>query len=401
MDEKGVYQQENGLWAYRFSLIINGQRVTKRKSTDEFGNKLKSKAAAIKAKKRAIEIATLEQRTEQKIIRKKVADIYKEYSNSGRTGKAYGTIKKQDSLWNIHLKEAFGTRYIDTISVAEVNDYLENLYYAEDYSYKYVESFLKMFYLIWGQAYSRNYLDIDTYSKMCLNKGTKIRMPELKIDEDLDIVYFSKAEVKKLDKYFNGTNAQTAYMLGRYCGLRINECYGLLWQNVNFAEDKIIIDKQMQYQNELIKLVPVKTRNAKRTIYIPKILKEYLYEKYLQQQKAKEDNPKLFQQNQKLIENINGEIISSTELVNTLPDGKIQTVNSMKYHTQQIKKLHKITFKYHYLRHTYGTFMADLNTPEHLLCMQMGHSKIETTHKYYLAVSDFGVSILKKNLQKI
>ena len=36
-------------------------------------------------------------------------------------------------------------------------------YHQEDRAYTYVEAFLKMFYLIFGQAYSRNYLDVDTY----------------------------------------------------------------------------------------------------------------------------------------------------------------------------------------------------------------------------------------------
>ena len=57
-------------------------------------------------------------------------------------------------------------------------------------------------------------------------------MPKIKIDEDDEIVSFSIEETDALDKYFKGTNAETAYMLGRYCGLRINECYGLLWSNV-------------------------------------------------------------------------------------------------------------------------------------------------------------------------
>ena len=65
--------------------------------------------------------------------------------------------------------------------------------------------------------------------------------------------------------------------------------------------------------------------------------------------------------------------IPSTDLVNCLPDGTIQTVNTMKYPTREIKKRLGITFKYHYLRHTYGTLMAEMNTPTHLLCNQMGH----------------------------
>ena len=61
---------------------------------------------------------------------------------------------------------------------------LSFLYYQEDRAYSYVESFLKMFYLIFGQAYSRNYLDVDAYNTLCVNKNTKIHMPKRKIDED-------------------------------------------------------------------------------------------------------------------------------------------------------------------------------------------------------------------------
>ena len=47
----------------------------------------------------------------------------------GRSGKAYNTIRKQESLWVNHLCAAFGKRYIDEISAAEVVDYLTELYY--------------------------------------------------------------------------------------------------------------------------------------------------------------------------------------------------------------------------------------------------------------------------------
>ena len=47
----------------------------------------------------------------------------------------------------------------------------------------YVEGFLKMFYLIFGQAYSRNYLDVDIYNKLCVMKEARISMPKLKNDE--------------------------------------------------------------------------------------------------------------------------------------------------------------------------------------------------------------------------
>jgi len=102
-----------------------------------------------------------------------------------------------------------------------------------------------------------------------------------------------------------------------------------------------------------------------------------------------------------MLKDIDGKIITSLDLVNSLPDGKIQTVNSMKYHTRMIKELLGIEFKFHYLRHTYGTFMAEMNTPTHLLCNQMGHGNIQVTQKYYISFSNNGINVLKENLNQL
>ena len=98
----------------------------------------------------------------------------------------------------------------------------------------------------------------------------------MKIDEDDEIVSFSIEETNALDEYFKGTNAETTYLLGRYCGLRINECYGLKWSNVDFDNNCIHIEQQMQYQEGLITLSLLKTRNAKRTLYMNSRLKNHL-----------------------------------------------------------------------------------------------------------------------------
>ena len=107
------------------------------------------------------------------------------------------------------------------------------------------------------------------------------------------------------------------------------------------------------------------------------------------------------EQNQIFIMDIGKHKISSLELVNSLDEGKIQTVNSMKYHAQKIKAQQGIYFKYHYFRHTYGTILAMLNTPMHILCNQMGHASSNVTQKYYLGNSKEGLEILRNNLCKM
>lgn len=169
-NSKGVYQLENGYWGFRYTYTINEKKKDVKKTKDEFGNRFKTEKQAIKAREAAMlrDKFAIEEETQNSRIT--FGEVYNIYCECGRGGKAYSTIKKQDSLWENHLKGKFGKRFIDDISVAEINDYLTTLYYKEGRSFMYVEGFLKMFYLIFGQAYSRNYLDTEILSMvlMCL-----------------------------------------------------------------------------------------------------------------------------------------------------------------------------------------------------------------------------------------
>ncbi len=400
LDETGVYQLKGGNWAFRYTITENGRKKDVRKAKDEQGNPFHTKREAIKARQQALANEQMANQPKPK-ERKTIAEVYTEYCEKGREGKAYTTIQKQESLWKNHLCARFGKKFVDEITPAMVNDYLAELYFKKKLSFRYVEGFLKMFYLFFGQAYSRNYLDVDTYNKLCVNKSTKITMPKIRTDDDTEIVAFSQKELRLLDNYFKGTNAETAYMLGRYCGLRINECFGLKWSNVDLEAGTITIDRQMQYQEGLIKLVPPKTKNANRTIYLCATLKEYLVELARKRERDKIELAPLREQKRRLIEDMDGSKIYSTELVNCLPNGTIQTVNSFKYPSREIKQKFHMEFKYHYLRHTYGTMMAEMNTPTHLLCNQMGHGKIQVTQQYYIAMSQNGIDILQRNLNQL
>ena len=45
--------------------------------------------------------------------------------------------------------------------------------------------------------------------------------------------------------------------------------------------------------------------------------------------------------------------------------------------------------------------MAAMNTPEYLLCSQMGHASSNVTHKYYVALSKPGIDVLRDRLNKL
>lgn len=394
--DTGVYKLTNGNWAYRYKLTVNGKIINRRRTKNEYGEPFKNKNDAIKARKKSI---TDDKRSIYSGVdkdNKTIQDVYDEYKEFGRFDKAYTTIRKQDSLWDNHIKDKFGKIPISNMSPSIINDYLQKLYYSDGYSYQYVESFLKMFYLIFGQARSRKYMSLEQYNFLCTDKETKIKMPKQKIEDELKIITYTKKELEILDEYFSDTGLNTAYLLGKHCGLRIGECFGLKWTNVNIDEGWIFIDRQMQYKNGLIVLSQPKTKRAKRKIYINDVLCDHMTNKLLNIQ----INEPIVLQNRKILIDIDGKNIWSTDMVNCTYDGRLQTVNSMKYHSREIKKRFGIDFKYHYLRHTYGTMMADRNIPPHLLCDQMGHANIQTTNKYYIGVSETGIEIIKDIINK-
>ena len=185
MDSTGVYQLKNGNWGYRFCVSVNGKSISKRCSRDAFGRILRTKKEAIQARMQAIVAEHTETPVEEiakaEMAPRTVKQVFVEYCEKGRADRAYNTIKKQNSLWQNYLCDKFGDRFIDDISVGEVQDYLAHLYYEKGYAYRYVESFLKMFYLIFGQAYSRDYLSQTAYNKLCVNKDTKIHMPKARV----------------------------------------------------------------------------------------------------------------------------------------------------------------------------------------------------------------------------
>ena len=96
---KGVFQLPDGMWGFRYAYMLNGKQKDIKRTKDENGNPFKTERAAIKAREMAIIEAHSESAMKPAKKRMTVAAIYEEYCDVGRCDKAYGTKRKQDSLW--------------------------------------------------------------------------------------------------------------------------------------------------------------------------------------------------------------------------------------------------------------------------------------------------------------
>ena len=85
-NDVGVYQTEDGFWGYRFKVLVNGKYIEKKRLTDDAGNKFKNKTSAIKARKRALQLAEESANAVEappKPARKTVKDILKNTAKKG------------------------------------------------------------------------------------------------------------------------------------------------------------------------------------------------------------------------------------------------------------------------------------------------------------------------------
>jgi len=409
--DKGIFQLPNGNYGYRVVINRKDLKIDTTYRQDENGNPFKTKAAARDARERKIvELKTNPNVKEEKIKKYKLKDIYNLYIENGATSKAHATIRKQKSMWENHIKENFGDKYINDITLNDLQNYLSLLYNYGDnysntpYSYKYVEGFLKFFYLLFGYAYKENAISTDTYTKMFLDRSTRLTMPPITqedYEEYENIKVYSKYEIKQMAEILKRGNFYIPFLLGYYCGLRISEVFGIQIGDVDVIDNQITINKQLLYQDGIWCLCPVKTLKSSRTVFITpefsKLLKEHIFSLFEQEHinegyrnyeiivdKTKKEHKK----------------VQGAPFLLRKENGELLTTNSVKYWQRVIKDELNIDFEFHSLRRTFGTLMAE-RTPIIELMNMMGHKKIETTMKYYINENAFANEKLKQNLKDL
>lgn len=387
-NDTGLFQwgDSNQFWGYRITITQDGKRKDTTSKLSESGEPYKTKIQAKKAR----ELRLAELRAPKPTILFtdcKVSEMWTYYLENTSKGKAPSTVTKYTSIWKNHVSPAFGDKYFSEVNVSDMEDFLQELY-NNDYSYKYVESFLKLFYLLWGLAYKAEHIDPIRYTRMFVDKGTKLKMPKIRQEdaEEYDnIVIYHSYEINQLSEIFKQGNCYTAFLLGYYLGLRVSECFGLMWQDYNWDTHKMKINKQMVVEKGVFCLRPVKTLTSVREIDVPDVLHEHL-KTLIRKQMKHPTEAYLARKSEIVIDKTKRDFkkIVGGDFINRKENGELLTVNSLKFWVKKIKSETGISFKYHSLRKTHLSMLAASNVPAKEVMQRAGHKKLETTMKYYI-----------------
>lgn len=412
--EKGIFQLPNGNYGYRVVINRKDLKVDTTYRQDENGNPFKTMASARDA--RDLKIAEFKKgnlpQKKEPTKQYKLKEVYALYLKKGTTSKAHATVRKQKSMWDNHISKKFGDRYINDITLNDLESYVSELYHYGDeyanrpYSYKYAEGFLKFFYMLFNFAYKENTLNTENYHKMFVDKPTRLKMPEQTPEdkaEHANVKVYSKYEIKQMAEVLKRGHFYIPFLLGYYCGLRISETFGLMIDDVDVIDNKITVNKQLLYQDGMWCLSEVKTLQAVRTIHIPQELSDILREHIFKYFETKTLLGDAYRDTEIVIDKTNRQHnrIQGGRFLLRKENGELLTTNSVKYWQRVIKDELGIDFLYHSLRKTCLTIMASLNTPLLELMEMAGHKKIDTTRAYYINKNEYKFDRLKKNLEEL
>lgn len=182
---------------------------------------------------------------------------------------------------------------------------------------------------------------------------------------------YTVEELQLMLKCAMGTPLEAPLLIESFTGLRKGELLALRWEDVNFEEKTISIERNLICVNSQNIFTSTKTESGERTIAIPDNLVEYLRRHKIRQMKQKMRMGAAYKDNGLVICKPNGETINPHTFSIAFRDFLIR--NSLK------------RIRFHDLRHTHATLLLiEYNTNVKVVSDRLGHSKVQTTMDFYV-----------------
>ena len=167
------------------------------------------------------------------------------------------------------------------------------------------------------------------------------------------------------------TKYKVAIILTVFTGVRLGELMGLEWQDVDFKNGIISINRSSQYLADMGVFTKVpKTESSIREIAIPEFIVSLL-EEY-----------KLWYEEQK---SIYGELWTNSDRLFVQADGKPMHPSTIsKWFVKYVGQIGLPVINFHGLRHTNASLLVAQNIDIAVISARLGHAQISTTLDFYV-----------------
>ncbi|WP_411679590.1 tyrosine-type recombinase/integrase [Clostridium thailandense] len=284
---------------------------------------------------------------------------------------ADSTIEKYNSYYNNYIKNTeIGLIKLKNLKGSNLQIYYNFLSKDKKKTPELLKGLNKVISSCLRQAIKEHYILFNPCASISLPKITKKQ----------EIAIFSLKEQKKLLTSLDGYKHRMLIILALGTGLRMGELLGLQWDDINFNENNLTVQravKRIASQN-IINDTPryflgdLKTKTSARVVPIPiNIVKELKLHHRIQNE-AKVKCHEIYVDNNLVFANELGELL------------QISTIQ--KSYNKLLKDCGIPHKKFHALRHTYATRLFERDVPLKTVQILMGHSNIKITADVYTHV---------------
>lgn len=360
---KGSVRKRGEKWSYYFSYKQDGKY--KKKEKGGFATKKEAESALREA---------LHLYDKTNIIKQFNSTTLYDYTILWLDNEAPKRLKPKTLKLYRESAERFKNE-IGHIKLTEVNPLMLRKFLEKE-QYKYSESHVNMIrkvlnnvfkYAIDEEILFSNPLTLVKLNKKSFNQKREQSKKAL-----------SKEEIAQLLEVTKDTEFYLPFILALQMGLGRSEVLGLTWDNIDFEQKTLTINKLLHSarKNEPCEFGTTKTESRVRTIKMTQTVIDVLKQEKIKQEKLKKFYGELYYKGADTVcRNENGKPID--------PNSEFSS-----RFARFIKNDSPFYFRFHDLRHTHATLSLQSGANIKAIQARLGHSRIETTLNIYSHVTD-------------
>lgn len=324
----------------------------------------------------------------------------------------YHTIEAYSNIVKNHLKTNLGFYKLSQITKTTLQEFLNKVYVEKGYSKNFLNNIRKVL------KGSFNYATDNEYVRV--NPATNLKLPKYDVPpKDVAHIFTSEEINTILDRFKNNHCVYYAFLTAYCTGLRIAEIFALTWDDIDFGNKTISVNKNILKKNQaggtkqrhlsgnsttVWYFGTCKTQTSYRTVQIGdtllKALKEYKEEQemhklnygdtYMKHYKKNVINPYNNKTETKIV-NAYAEIdvaLPEVDFVFIKNNGVYEGTDSTKYPFKVIHYELGIPCRFHDFRDTHATKLIESGADIKAVSKRLGHRNIDITYNIYVRVTE-------------
>lgn len=350
---KGYIRKRGNSWSFTVD-IGKDPRTGKRKQKTRSGFKTKKEAQAALAELISnVDKGTYvepHKRLFKEFSLEYLQTIYKNKVKESTYERTYSLLVNQIIPW------------FQNVELEKIDQFLVHQFYVdkknEGLSSSYIQRMHEIIRMLLRVAYKWELIKKDIASL--------IEAPRL---EKKEMETWSIEEVNEFLKFTKHSRYHPVFFLAAYTGMRKGEILALHWDDIDFEEKTIRINKTLYEVKGRFLLTEPKTKYSIRTIYIDDDIA-----RVLKKQKVKQNLEKLKY----------GGVYQDKNLVFAQEDGSFvhpSAVNAL--FLRFIRQMGIKRIRFHDLRHTHATILLQMGVNPKIVAERLGHSSVQITLDTY------------------